>query len=46
MTLKIENGGKGQQRFKSMRRGKEGGGGVYIQLWFTQWKSTLSTHRV
>ena len=29
MTLKIENGGKGQQRFKSMRRGKEGGGGLY-----------------
>ena len=30
MTLKIENGGKGKQRFKSMRRGEEGeGGGLY-----------------
>lgn len=30
MTLKIENGTKGQQRLKSMRREEEGeGGGLY-----------------
>ena len=33
MTLKIENGGKGQQRFKSMRRGKEGGGLYSIMVY-------------
>ena len=37
---------KRKTKIKKHEEGKGEEGGVYIQLWFTQWKSTLSTHRV